>query len=243
MTRCRGGCSASSSCWRARQRGILVKLGGEVRRRRRETGAADRDDVRQQPAGPSLGHLLEAQDRPAGAAGDPAGVRGADAVGEADLVGRADRRASRTASRSTARRDLGGFCPIVACGCLEPDGRGVLAVGGRDQPPGWPAVPRRRVAGDAAGDCRQAQGRAAVRRCGRRRRAPARSSRRIGTATVGAGPGPRPFYLKGPVALTGPYKGAPVRACRWPCARRRAPSTWERSWCARRSTSIPSTRT
>ncbi len=32
---------------------------------------------------------------------------------------------------------------------------------------------------------------------------------RIGTATVGAGPGPQPFYIKGPVALTGPYQGAP----------------------------------
>ena len=32
---------------------------------------------------------------------------------------------------------------------------------------------------------------------------------RIGTATVGAGPGSNPFYVKGPVALTGPYKGAP----------------------------------
>ncbi len=32
---------------------------------------------------------------------------------------------------------------------------------------------------------------------------------RVGTATVGAGPGPQPFFLQGPVALTGPYKGAP----------------------------------
>jgi hypothetical protein len=32
---------------------------------------------------------------------------------------------------------------------------------------------------------------------------------RIGTATVGAGPGPAPYYLKGPVSLTGSYKGAP----------------------------------
>jgi hypothetical protein len=32
---------------------------------------------------------------------------------------------------------------------------------------------------------------------------------RVGTATVGAGPGPNPFFLDGPVYLTGPYKGAP----------------------------------
>jgi hypothetical protein len=32
---------------------------------------------------------------------------------------------------------------------------------------------------------------------------------RIGTATSGAGPGPSPFYVSGPVYLTGPYKGAP----------------------------------
>jgi hypothetical protein len=32
---------------------------------------------------------------------------------------------------------------------------------------------------------------------------------RIGTATSGAGPGPSPFYVSGPVFLTGPYKGAP----------------------------------
>jgi hypothetical protein len=34
-------------------------------------------------------------------------------------------------------------------------------------------------------------------------------SSRIGTTTVGAGPGSHPFYLSGPVYLTGPYKGAP----------------------------------
>jgi hypothetical protein len=32
---------------------------------------------------------------------------------------------------------------------------------------------------------------------------------RVGTATVGAGPGTNPFYLQGSVSLTGPYKGAP----------------------------------
>jgi hypothetical protein len=31
----------------------------------------------------------------------------------------------------------------------------------------------------------------------------------IGSTTVGAGPGPHPFYLSGRVYLTGPYKGAP----------------------------------
>jgi hypothetical protein len=31
----------------------------------------------------------------------------------------------------------------------------------------------------------------------------------IGTTTVGAGPGPHPFYLSGKVYLTGPYKGQP----------------------------------
>jgi hypothetical protein len=32
---------------------------------------------------------------------------------------------------------------------------------------------------------------------------------RVGTATVGAGPGLAPFYIRGPVSWTGPYKGAP----------------------------------
>jgi hypothetical protein len=32
---------------------------------------------------------------------------------------------------------------------------------------------------------------------------------RVGTATVGAGPGSNPFFLTGSVSLTGPYKGAP----------------------------------
>jgi hypothetical protein len=32
---------------------------------------------------------------------------------------------------------------------------------------------------------------------------------RIGTATVGAGPGANPFFIDGSVSLTGPYKGAP----------------------------------
>ncbi len=32
---------------------------------------------------------------------------------------------------------------------------------------------------------------------------------RVGTATVSAGPGPAPFYIKGPISLTGPYRGAP----------------------------------
>jgi hypothetical protein len=32
---------------------------------------------------------------------------------------------------------------------------------------------------------------------------------RVGTATVGSGPGTNPFYIDGSVSLTGPYKGAP----------------------------------
>ena len=32
---------------------------------------------------------------------------------------------------------------------------------------------------------------------------------RVGTTTVGAGPGTNPFYIDGSVSLTGPYKGAP----------------------------------
>ncbi len=32
---------------------------------------------------------------------------------------------------------------------------------------------------------------------------------RVGSATVGAGPGARPFFLTGSVSLTGPYRGAP----------------------------------
>lgn len=32
---------------------------------------------------------------------------------------------------------------------------------------------------------------------------------RVGTATVGAGPGSNPFFLRGSASLTGPYKGAP----------------------------------
>jgi hypothetical protein len=32
---------------------------------------------------------------------------------------------------------------------------------------------------------------------------------RVGTATVGAGPGSNPYFLQGSVSLTGPYKGAP----------------------------------
>ena len=35
------------------------------------------------------------------------------------------------------------------------------------------------------------------------------SESQIGTTTVGAGPGPHPFYLGGKVYLTGPYKGQP----------------------------------
>ncbi len=56
---------------------------------------------------------------------------------------------------------------------------------------------------------------------------------RIGTATVGAGPGSNPYYLKGFVSLTGPYGGGPyglsvaVRVVSWsvrPRRRGRAPS-------------------
>ena len=45
----------------------------------------------------------------------------------------------------------------------------------------------------------------------KRRRTPARAAAesQIGTTTVGAGPGPDPFYLGGKVYLTGPYKGGP----------------------------------
>jgi hypothetical protein len=45
------------------------------------------------------------------------------------------------------------------------------------------------------------EGQAAAGTCGQ--------ASRVGTATSGAGPGPNPFYVSGPVYLTGPYKGAP----------------------------------
>ena len=52
---------------------------------------------------------------------------------------------------------------------------------------------------------------AGIARAGSRRLTPARAvpESQIGTTTVGAGPGPDPFYLSGKVYLTGPYKGGP----------------------------------
>lgn len=89
----------------------------------------------------------------------------------------------------------GAFSPFVAR-IDRPDGQQPLAGVSLDMPKGLIAKLRGvqlcpdAVAGDGTpGAC------------------PAGS--RIGTATVGAGVGPTPFFLKGDVFLTGPYKGGP----------------------------------
>lgn len=93
---------------------------------------------------------------------------------------------------STGSGASGAFTPFgVAIG--RADGNQFLSGVTVGLPPGLlgmvSRVPRCADAAAAAGAC------------------PAAS--RVGTATVGAGAGPEPFVLSGPVYLTGPYKGSP----------------------------------
>ena len=104
--------------------------------------------------------------------------------------------------------DLGGFAPSFQAGTINPTGgafspfavrinrpdrQGYMSGLTIEMPPGLIGklkdVPQ----------CPDAQ--AAAGTCG--------IESRVGTATVGAGPGTNPFYLDGSVSLTGPYKGAP----------------------------------
>jgi hypothetical protein len=104
--------------------------------------------------------------------------------------------------------DLGGFAPSFQAGTLNPTGgafspfavrisrpdrQGYMSGLTIEMPPGLIGklkdVPQ----------CPDAQ--AAAGTCG--------IESRVGTATVGAGPGTNPFYIDGSVSLTGPYKGAP----------------------------------
>jgi hypothetical protein len=104
--------------------------------------------------------------------------------------------------------DLGGFAPLFSAGTVSPVGGAfspfVVRIDRPDRqqymrgltvemPPG--------LIGKLKGIplCPEAQANAGT--CG--------IESRIGTATVGAGPGTNPFFLQGSVSLTGGYKGAP----------------------------------
>jgi hypothetical protein len=108
----------------------------------------------------------------------------------------------------TCTPDLGGFAPLFSAGTVSPVGGAfspfVVRINRPDRqqymrgltiemPPGLIGklkdIPL----------CPEAQANAGT--CG--------IESRIGTATVGAGPGTNPFFLEGSVSLTGGYKGAP----------------------------------
>ena len=92
----------------------------------------------------------------------------------------------------TARSSAGSYAPFILSFAREDSDQQILAVS-EQMPPGLLAklagIPLCSDAGAAAGNCPEAS--------------------RIGSVTVGAGPGTAPFFVSGQVYLTGPYKGGP----------------------------------
>jgi hypothetical protein len=187
------------------ERGIFVKLLGKVR--------ADSDTGRLEtvfagnPQLPVSSISLHFKDGPRAPLAMPpdCGTKTIDAV----MSSWAGHVVRRTDSFSvTCTPDLGGFSPSFAAGTVAPIGGSfspfVVRINRPDRqqymrgltiemPPGLIGrlkdIPL----------CPEAQANAGT--CG--------IESRVGTATVGAGPGPNPFFLEGSVSLTGGYKGAP----------------------------------
>ena len=108
----------------------------------------------------------------------------------------------------TCTPDLGGFAPSFQAGTMNPTGgafspfavrinrsdrQGYMSGLTIEMPPG--------LIGKLKDVPQCPDDQAAAGTCG--------IESRVGTTTVGAGPGTNPFYLDGSVSLTGPYKGAP----------------------------------
>jgi hypothetical protein len=193
----------------SKERGILVKLGGEVRTIGDEkTGAGRVETVfDNNPQVPVSNITLKLKTGPRAPLATP------PSCGEKTATAKLTSWAGQTVERTdTFTIDcppgLGGFAPSFNAGALSPtggafsplvvsinrpDGQQYIAGVSLEMPLGTVAklkgVPLCSDAQANAGAC------------------PIES--RVGTATVGAGPGSSPFYVKGPVALTGPYKGAP----------------------------------
>jgi hypothetical protein len=191
------------------RRGILVKLGGQVRTIGDEqTGAGRVETVfDNNPQVPVSNITLTLK------GGSRAPLATPPSCGPKTVTAKLTSWAGQTVERSDTftidcPADLGGFAPSFSAGSVSPTGgafsplvvrinrpdrQQYIAGVSLEMPPGTLAklkgVP---LCGDAA---------AATGAC------PIAS--RIGTATVGAGPGSAPFFVTGPVALTGPYKGAP----------------------------------
>ncbi len=103
---------------------------------------------------------------------------------------------------------LGGFAPSLGAGAVNPTGGAfspfVVRIDRPDRQQYLAGVSLETPGGIAAklkdiplcGEAQAAAGTCPI-------------TSRVGTVTVGAGPGSNPFYLQGPVSLTGPYKGAP----------------------------------
>jgi hypothetical protein len=187
------------------QRGIFVKLLGKARASK-QTGRLE-VTFRDNPQVPVSEMTLRFKDGPRAPLATPLDC-GPKTV-TADFTSWGGQTASRSDSFTIAcTPGLNGFAPSFAAGTLTPtggafspfavrigraDGQQYLSGVSIDMPTGLLAklkgVP---LCGDIeanAGSC------------------PAGS--RVGTATVGAGPGSNPFYLTGSASLTGPYKGAP----------------------------------
>jgi hypothetical protein len=193
----------------SKQRGIIVKLGGEVRTLGDEKTGAGRvvttfDSNPQVP----VSNITVRLD-----GGARAPLATPPSCGEKTATAKLTSWAGQTVERSdTFTIDcppgLGGFSPAFVAGSVNSTGGAFSPLGVRINRPdgqqyisgvslGMPLGTVAKLKGVPL--CSDAQANAGI--------CPIES--RIGTATVGAGPGSSPFYLSGPVALTGPYKGAP----------------------------------
>jgi hypothetical protein len=193
----------------SKQRGILVKLGGEVRTDGDEKTGAGRvvTTFDNNPQVPVSNITVRLKSGPRAPLATP------PSCGEKTATARLTSWAGQTVERSdTFTIDCppgtGGFSPGFDAGALSPvagafsplvvainrpDRQQYIAGLSLDMPGGTIAklkgMPLCSDSDANAGTC------------------PVQT--RVGTATVGAGPGPTPFYIRGPVSWTGPYKGAP----------------------------------
>jgi hypothetical protein len=193
----------------SKQRGVLVKLAGQVRTAGDEkTGAGRVETVfDNNPQVPVSNIAIQLKTGPRAPLATP------PTCGKKTVSAKLTSWAGQTVERESSftidcSSDLGGFSPEFHAGTFNstggafsplavrinrPDRQQYIAGVSVEMPGGTVAklkgVPLCSDASANAGKC------------------PVES--RIGTATVGAGPGANPFYIKSPVSLTGPYKGAP----------------------------------
>jgi hypothetical protein len=193
----------------SKQRGIVVKLGGEVRTVGDEKTGAGRliatfDNNPQVPVSNITVRLKS---------GPRAPLATPPSCGEKTTTAKLTSWAGQTVERSDTftidcTPGLGGFAPGFGAGVLSPVGGAfaplVVAI---DRPDGQQYISGVGVE-MALGTVAKLRGVPLCSDADANAGACAVGAR-IGTATVAAGPGTSPFYINGPVSFTGPYKGAP----------------------------------